>query len=47
MLGEAWQRSAAIDAAYVELLGWMTGFEIESAHFLRDVKPLKNRSGLP
>ncbi len=27
MLGEAWQRNAAIDAAYVELLGWMTGFE--------------------
>ena len=27
MLGEAWQRNAAIDAEYVELLGWMTGFE--------------------
>jgi hypothetical protein len=25
----------------------MTGFEIESADFLRDVKALKNRSGLP
>jgi hypothetical protein len=27
MLGEAWLRIAAIYAAYVELLGWMTGFE--------------------
>ena len=27
MLGEAWLRNAAINAAYVVLLGWMTGFE--------------------